>query len=36
MVDDTFEVTFELVNNKGIPVSKGEGGFVFNQLKLKM
>jgi len=36
MVDDTFEVTFELVNNKGIPVSKGEDGFVFNQLKLKM
>lgn len=36
MVDDTVQVTFTLVNNKSIPVSKGEGGFVFNQLKLKM
>jgi len=35
MVDDTFQVTFELVNNKRIPVSMGEEGVVVSQYQLK-
>ena len=35
MEGDTVQVTFELVNNKRIPVTMGEDGLVVSQYRLK-
>jgi outer membrane translocation and assembly module TamA len=34
--DDSVTVTFNLINNKRIPVSRGEDGIVVGQVKLKL